>query len=176
MTLYSFLMAAMLMVSAPTEDSIQPIDQEHFLIYGFMIEKVYGSDNEANAPDTRCIVYRDNEIYVAFKSSDKGEYIFNLPLGHEYTLEFGGEDFVNKRVVIDTKKCKPKKKKGHVVEMDMSLFRPVDGIDYKDLEQQIVRWYYDNYEKAIVPDLEVLDGMWRTVERLYKKSEKEAIK
>lgn len=157
------------------EVDLQPIDKDHFLVHGYTIERVYGRDNDANAPSTRCVVFRESEIYVAFKSNEKGEYLFNLPLGHVYELQFGGEDYVNKRILIDARNCEPKKE-GFVVGMDITLFRPVDGIDYDAMNAPIVRWFYDSFENDLMPDLDVVDGMWRTVEKLFKKSEKAATK
>lgn len=176
MNLFTFLVSSMLILGGSPAEDLEPVSNAHVLIHGFTVEKVFGSENEANAPDTRCIVYKDNEIYVAFKSNEKGEYVFNLPIGQKYELVFGGPDFVNKKVVLDARGCMPKKKEGHIVEMDMSLFRPVDGIDYSDMENPVVRWYFNQNERNIVPDFDVVDAMWRTVEKLYKKSEKTALK
>ena len=156
-------------------DTPQPVDDQHLILYGNIVEMLYGSENEANAPFTRVIIYRDNEIYCAFKSNDKGEYVFNLPLGYEYELDFGGDDFVNKKVVIDATNINGKRAKREVA-MDVSLFRPVESVDYTDMQKPIVRWYFDKGHKEMIPDLEIVDSMWRTVEKLYKKSEKAALR
>lgn len=177
MSFITLLMSTLISVTPMMDEgNLEPVSDSHMLIHGFTVERVYGSENESNAPNTRCIVYKDDEIYVAFNSNEKGEYVFNLPIGNEYTLEFGGENYVNKRVILDVRGCLPKKRKEHIVEMDMALFRPVEGIDYADMEKPVVRWYYDKGEREIIPDFDVIDGMWRTVEKIYKKSEKLATK
>jgi sugar/nucleoside kinase (ribokinase family) len=39
------------------------------------------------------IIYKDNEIYSAFRSNEKGEYIFNLPLEDVYDPTGAGDTF-----------------------------------------------------------------------------------
>lgn len=176
MNLFSVILSAWLTTTAVADNSIRPIDEEHFIIYGDVVEQVYGSENRANAPGTRVIVYRDNEIYVAFKSDERGEYVFNLPLGHKYELSYGGDNFVNKRIEIDATEAKARKK-GYSVEMNMSLFRPVEEVDYTEMDlNPVVAFSYDQEIRDMVPDLDVVDAMWRKVEKLYKKSEKMALK
>lgn len=176
MNFITVFLSAWIAAASPADNSLSPINEEHFLIHGDMVEQVYGSENKANAPNTRVIVYRDNEIYVAFKSDERGEYIFNLPIGHKYELTYGGDDFVNKRVEIDATDCKIRKK-GYTLEMNMSLFRPVDEVDYSDMDvAPVVAFNYDQDVRDMVPDLDVVDAMWRKVEKLYKKSEKLALK
>lgn len=79
----------------------KPIDTQHFLIHGnvYEIDPVQNAQYDAN--DTRVIVYKDGEIYVAFNTNDDGKYLFNLPIGENYTLEFGGDTYINKRITMD---------------------------------------------------------------------------
>lgn len=174
---YIVLMIAIVSFGFIAEDETpMPIDDQHLVIYGNIVEMLYGSDNEANAPTTRVIVYRDGEIFSAFKSNDKGEYVFNLPVGFEYVLSFGGDDFVNKRVIVNTDKIIESKRTKREVPMDISLFRPIDEIDYSAMEDPIVRWYFDKGAKQMVPDIDMVEYMFKKVDRLYRKSEKAALK
>lgn len=176
MNIFSVILSAWISTVPVADNNLRPIDEEHFLIHGDVVEQVYGSENRANAPNTRVIVYKNDEIYVAFKSDDRGEYIFNLPLGHKYELTYGGENFVNKRIEIDATDAKVRKK-GYSLEMNMSLFRPVDEIDYTEMDNNpVVAFSYDQEIRDMVPDLDVVDAMWRKVEKLYRKSEKQALK
>ncbi|MFT7208785.1 MAG: hypothetical protein ACI93E_000412 [Flavobacteriales bacterium] len=176
MNVFTIIISAWISAIPVNDNNLRPIDEKHFLIYGDVIEQVYGSENRANAPNTRVIVYRENEIYVAFKSDARGEYIFNLPLGHKYELTYGGENFVNKRIVIDATNAKVSKS-GYSLEMNMSLFRPVEEMDYTEMDTNpVVSFSYDQDIRDIVPDLDVVDAMWRKVDKLYKKSEKMALK
>lgn len=172
-----FLIAFFFLTVSSNVDQVPvPVDDNHLVIYGNVVEMLYGSGNEANAPGALVVVYKDNEIYSAFRSNDKGEYVFNLPLEEVYELHFGGDDFVNKRVVVDARKIATAKRAKREVAMDISLFRPVEQMDYSVMANPIVKWYYDRTEKEMVPDLEVVDSMWKTVEKLYRKSEKAAMR
>jgi hypothetical protein len=171
MNVLALMMSLLFWSGGVAEEDLTPIDKEHLLIYGYTVEMLYETDDEGNAPNTRCIVYKNDEIYTAFKSNAKGEYEFNLPKGEVYTLAFGGDDYVNKRVVVDATDCKSKRK-GDVIQMDMALFRPVDGVDYAPMEQPIVRWFYDRYESALIPDMSTFGEMRKVVDRLYRKSER----
>lgn len=158
------------------DDAPAPIDDQHLVLYGTTVEMLYGSETEANAPSTRVLVYKEGELYTAFKSNEKGEYVFNLPIGEVYELHFGGESFVNKRVTIDTRALKEAKRGKREVSMDISLFRPVETVDYSAMNEPVVLWYFDRSAKEMVPDLEVIDTMFRTVDKLYRKSEKMALR
>lgn len=157
-------------------DAPAPIDDQHLVLYGTTVEMLYGSENEANAPATRVLVFKEGELYTAFKSNEKGEYVFNLPIGDVYELHFGGENFVNKRVTIDTRALAEAKRGKREVSMDISLFRPVETVDYSAMNEPVVLWYFDRGAKEMVPDLEVIDTMFRTVDKLYRKSEKMALR
>lgn len=158
------------------DDAPAPIDDQHLVLYGTTVEMLYGSETEANAPAIRVLVYKEGELFTAFKSNEKGEYVFNLPIGDVYELHFGGESFVNKRVIIDTRALKEAKGGMREVAMDIALFRPVESIDYAPMNDPVVLWYFDRGAKEMVPDFEVSDTMYRTVDKLYRKSEKMALR
>lgn len=119
----------------------KPIDTQHFLIHGnvYEIDPVQNAQHEAN--DTRVIVYKDGEIYVAFNTDEEGEYLFNLPIGENYTLEFGGDTYVNKRIAIDATRLK-EEKKGQAIELDLGLFRWHPGVDYGFLDAPVAKFQY----------------------------------
>ncbi|MFT4878335.1 MAG: hypothetical protein ACI9LS_000485, partial [Flavobacteriales bacterium] len=49
--------------------------------------------------------------------------------------------------------------------------------DYTEMDTNpVVSFSYDQDIRDIVPDLDVVDAMWRKVDKLYKKSEKMALK
>lgn len=175
MNILGLLTALLLWTGGEDEVDYAPIDKEHFLLYGFTVEMLYESGDEGNAPGTLCKVYIGEEIYTAFRSNAKGEYVFNLPKGNLYTLAFGGDDYVNKIVEIDARELQDSRKES-VIAMDLALFRPVEGVDYAEMDVPVVRWYYDGSEKELVPDLSMFSEMRRTVDRLYRKSERLATK
>lgn len=119
----------------------KPIDNQHFLIHGQVFELDPLENREHDAANTRVIVYEKGEIYVAFKTAEDGKYLFNLPVGRQYTLEYGGDDYVNKVVTIDASKL-GEQKKPEILEMDMGLFRHFEGVDYTFLDAPVAKFRY----------------------------------
>jgi hypothetical protein len=164
------------MAAAIIKTALQPATPQHFLIHGSTVEQVYNSENVENAPQVQVIVHRDDEeYYCAFKTDERGEYEFNLPLGHRYEIVYGGSAFVNKKVVIDATQT-PQAKKGHIVKMNMSLFKPMKDIDYSVLEKPLAEFKYDKSSKSLAPDLIQLEDMLYEIDKVYRKSEKAARK
>ncbi len=173
MNMLGLLTALLIWTGGDDTAEYAPIDKQHFLLYGFTVEMLYESGDEGNAPATLCKVFIGDEIYTAFRSNAKGEYVFNLPKGERYTLMFGGDDFVNKIVEIDARELVDSRKEA-VIAMDMALFRPVEGVDYNEMSVPVVRWFYSPDQKELVPDMSMFSEMRRTVDRLYRKSERMA--
>lgn len=123
----------------------KPIDTQHFLIHGnvYEIDPVQNAQHKAN--DTRVIVYKAGEIYVAFNTNDDGKYLFNLPVGENYTLEFGGDTYVNKRITIDATRLK-EEKKGQAMKLNLGLFRWHPGVDYRFLDTPVTKFQYSMAE------------------------------
>lgn len=123
----------------------KPIDNEHFLIYGSVLEVDPIENAQMEAIGTRVTVYEDGDIFVAFKTNEEGEFQFNLPVGGQYTLAFGGDDYVNKIVTIDAKTLGVEKR-GESVEIDMGLFRNHAGADYTYLAAPVAKFRYHRDE------------------------------
>lgn len=156
--------------------SMQPASSKHILIHGNTVEQIYNTENVANAPDVWVIINRDDEeLYCAFKTDSKGEYEFNLPVGHRYELLYGGKDFVNKKVIIDATDT-PEVRRGHIVKMNMSLFRPVETVDYSVLASPLAEFKYDKTSKSLAPDMIHVEDMMFAIDKVYRKSEKAARK
>ncbi|NNE54499.1 MAG: hypothetical protein HKN32_00665 [Flavobacteriales bacterium] len=137
------LALSMLAMSAFDAGNMRPVDEQHFLIHGKIIEINPVVMDEDQADDTQVIVYQDGEIYVAFNTNDEGEYLFNLPIGHNYEVVYGGEAYVNKKVTIDAKEL-PQKRKGYDVKLDMGVFQEYSDVDYSFLNDPVAQIFYDD--------------------------------
>lgn len=123
----------------------KPIDNQHFLIHGSVMELDLIENSQVEATQTQVIVYEGGDIFVAFKTDEEGEFEFNLPVGGQYTLAFGGEDFVNKIVTVDAKYLGVEKR-GEAVEIDMGLFRNHVGADFSYLAAPVAKFRYKRDE------------------------------
>lgn len=155
---------------------MQPHDENHALIYGRLVEVQYGTDLHGIAPDVLATVYRDGELFSAFRADRKGDFIFNLPVGSRYLISFGGERFVNRNVLVDLRELSPGMCKDPQVFQELSLFKPVDGVDYSELDAAPYTWRFSSESARIEQDNSALFDALKTEGRLFKKSERVALK
>lgn len=167
--IFTMLMPLMVMTSGP----MKPNSNEYVLIHGNVKEMFFDSDDARDASNVRCVVYKDDEIYVAFKSDEEGNYLFNLPVGEKYELVFGGDDFVNKSITMDVTNL-PAEKKGIAFECNMRVFKaPSDIKQLKVFEEPICKFEYSRRSRKVIPDLEYLDDQSWVVEKAMRKIAKQ---
>jgi hypothetical protein len=132
---------------------IEPVDDKHFLIHGEVMFLDMKAGKEKAIEGAQVTVIQDGEIYVAFRSGEKGKYLFNLPIGHVYEVFYGGDQFVNKSIVIDARNLS-KKKYGHTVELNMGLFGHYADIDHSFLQEPIALIYFEpEYDQLILDEV-----------------------
>lgn len=158
------------------DDRLQPCDEQHALIHGRLVEIQYGSEMHGVAPGVLAVVYRDGELFSAFRTDRKGDFVFNLPVGWEYDISFGGDDFVNRRLRVDLTTLIPGECAKPVVFQEMSLFKPVGGMDYSEMEEVQIVWRFSTETAQIEQDAATLLEVLKTGGRLFKKSERLALK
>ncbi|MEO0403293.1 MAG: hypothetical protein AAF193_00330 [Bacteroidota bacterium] len=165
----AMIMALGLAMSGP----MRPISNEYVLIHGNVQEIQLTSDDIEDAQAVRCIVYREGEIYVAFKTDESGDYLFNLPVGYDYELVFGGDDYVNKRITMDVTNL-PAEKKGVTFKCDMRVFKANPEIKQLSVfDDPVAKFNYDKRTRKVLPDLEYLDEHSWDVEKAMKKIAKQ---
>lgn len=142
-----------------------------FVIQGRIFELDIVSDEDKPASEVQVVIYQDKDIYVAFYTQKNGDYEFQLPLGHEYEIWFGGSTFVNKKVYVDSRDVKPAKVQ-HEIVLDMGLFRPMDNYTFELLDKPIVQFAWDDEFGQFLPDLDYTDDLSRELEKIFRKIRK----
>jgi hypothetical protein len=142
-----------------------------FVVQGRIFEIDILSEEDMPASEVQVVIYQDKDIYVAFYTRKNGDYEFQLPLGHEYEIWFGGSTFVNKKVYVDSRNVKPGKGQ-HEIALDMGLFRPMDNYTFELLDKPIVQFVWDTEFEQFLPDLEYTDGVYRELEKIFRKIRK----
>jgi hypothetical protein len=148
-----------------------PVTNEYFVLHGMVFEVSLKTGDEHIAAGSQVIIYQEDEIYVAFKTDTYGEYLFNLPIGHAYEVVFGGEEYVNKRVMIDAKQC-TKPRNGHDLQLNMGLFKPVKGADLTVFESPVARFEYQIEKHDILPDMSFISKGQKEINKAIKKMSK----
>ena len=147
--------------------STRPVDNNHILIYGKVLEIIPQEMKEIPGESVQVMIYQEDELYVAFNTDDKGKYEFNLPVEHNYTIVFGTENYVAKRVTIDAHALSDRKT-GHAVKLDMGIFKPVEGVDFSFLEAPIASFYFQQEVGQIAPDEDYSFKMAKQMRKCYK--------
>lgn len=162
--------AAVMMASS----SLKPISNEYVLVHGNVKEFQLDSEDLSDASKVRCVVYKNGEIYVAFKTDEDGDYLFNLPVGEQYELVFGGDDYVNKRINLDVSSLEAEKK-GIAFKCDMRVFKsPGEVKQLAIFDEPVCLFSYSDRSKKVLPDLDYLDDHSFKVERAMRKIAKAA--
>lgn len=149
------------------------VDDDHFRIQGKVYDKPLAeAGSSIEAAFCQIIVYQNKELFVAFFSGKDGSYEFNLPIGFDYEVMFGGSAFVNQKVQIDTKSMK-QRSGGYDLDLDIELFRVLDGYEFSLLNEPFVKIGWDAQTEQLVQDEAYTLDRRRELEKLLKKIRKE---
>jgi hypothetical protein len=144
---------------------------EYFLLQGQLFEVNPFTQEEGKAAFTQVKVYQGDEIYVAFDSKSSGKYEFYLPLGHLYTVAYGGGKYVNKMVLVDAT-ASPNEKKPRMMQLNIGLFAPIEGASFPALEQPYVKIAYSKEYDDFVPDFDHTETMMKQLDKEIKLAKK----
>jgi len=148
---------------------------EYFLVEGVVYEIDPLEETEGKASEVQLVVYQEKEIYVAFYTAKTGAYNFYLPVGHDYLIWYGGSSYVNKKVEIEGTKF-PTSEKPQKVQMDIALFRPIEGYEFPMLDEPFVKVVYHTDDELIGPDMKYTDERVDLLGKQVKKIQKEVEK
>jgi len=144
---------------------------DSFIIQGRVFEVDIVSGEDKPASEVQMVIYQDKDIYVAFYTQKNGDYEFQLPLGHEYEIWFGGSAFVNKKVYVDSRNVNPVKGQ-HEISLDMRLFRPMENYTFDVLDRPFVKFAWDSEYGQFLADLEYTEGLSKELEKIFRKVRK----
>lgn len=114
-------------------------------------------------------VYKDGALHSSVVTSANGKYEFNLDYGYEYKLLFDKPGMVGKNVVINTRQIPEEERIGGLaMNVEMTLFQDIPGIDYSLLQQPIGKSKYDPSTNMLAWDLEYTEQMRAELNRLQK--------
>ena len=148
------------------------VDNDHFRIQGNVFDVHLSNGSEDEASHVQIVVYQNKEIFVAFFSGKKGEYEFNLPVGYEYEIAFGGSAFENQKVYVDTRPVVPRAG-GYDLDLDIHLFRVIDGTQFSMLQEPFMRLYFDQETAQLILDEEHYITQAKELERALRKMKRD---
>jgi tetratricopeptide (TPR) repeat protein len=114
-------------------------------------------------------VLKDGAQFTQVVTSANGKYEFNLDYGHDYKLVFDKVGMVGKNVSINTTGIPDADRQGGLaMNVEMTLFQELPGIDFKLLQQPIGKSKYDPDTKNLAWDLAYTEQIRAEMERLLK--------
>jgi hypothetical protein len=149
MKLYLSLVFVLLIPFASIAGKRNP--KKHFEFSGQVLEMNLKSEKEKPVRNASITVYQDGELYVFFETTENGTFNFNLPIGHDYVIDFGGNKLVSKKIQIDASKC-PKNMTATKIDFDVVLFEDLGYKPIKCLEKPIAFYAYDPGFKTLIPN------------------------
>ena len=120
----------------------------------------------------------DGVVITVFKNGAKltevvtnasGKYEVNLDYGADYKLVYGRSDLVNKNITIDTRNIPEEERLGgHGMNIEMTLFSQLPGVDFSILDNPIGKAKYDGATGEVTWDLEYTNQIRNEIARLMK--------
>ncbi len=134
---------------------------------------VYGTVKDYNTSKKldgiNVTVFKDGTKLTTVVTSANGKYEFNLDYGYEYKLLFDKPGMVGKNVAINTRSIPEEDRVGGLaMNVEMTLFQDIPGIDFKLLQQPIGKSKYDPTTHMLAWDLEYTEQIRSEMARLLK--------
>ncbi|MCB0769354.1 MAG: hypothetical protein KDC00_02990 [Flavobacteriales bacterium] len=123
---------------------------------------------EANGPlaSATTLVLRNGDPIVTIQCDSAGGYKVLLDVGHSYVLEYRSPGRVSKSILLDLRTA-PDDDGGYGMNVDVRLFRPIDGVDVSFLEEPIGKAAYDSTTNDIRWDMEYTAPRIARVDQAY---------
>lgn len=154
----------------------------------FLGGSVWGQDNildvhgtvkndatRKNMDQVTVSVRQDGKEFDNVTTTSNGKYGFNLPLGHQYIIEFTASNFVRKKIEINTKGIPPEDMAGGFkLNMDMTLFELVEGFNESIMEKPLGKAQFDPIRNAVEFDYDYTARKQKEIADEFKRLEKMA--
>lgn len=126
---------------------------------------VRDDDSGRKLPGSVVIVYQDDEEIDRKEVDKNASYEYELPLGFSYTFAYEREGFIAKKVVLDvTHTPDDESVDGFGFDLDMNLFKYIDGFDISILDTPMGIGTYDPDSKRFTFNTDHTDRMKMRVE------------
>jgi hypothetical protein len=134
---------------------------------------VYGTVKDYNTSKkldgVTVTVFKDGTKFASVVTSANGKYEYNLDYGSDYKLLFEKPGMVSKNVTINTSSIPEEERAGGLaMNVEMTLFADIPGINYDILKQPIGKSKYDPTTHMLAWDLEYTENMRAELDRLQK--------
>ncbi len=143
-TLWKVCMLLLLLCGATRVTHAQ---QEEIPVFGAVTNEGSGR----NLGKVTVSLIKDGSKEKEVITANNGKYEFKLDFGHKYLIEFKKEGFASKKLQVDTRNVteKARKEGGFQMEVGMTLFKKIEGMDESVLDQPIGKASFYEKKSAI---------------------------
>jgi len=133
---------------------------------GIMVEK----DIDVPLSGAKAILYEKGKEITNVITKADGIITFSLQPNSEYIIEVTKENYVSKRVSINTK-IPDYENQQFEIAFSILLFVPCEGLDYSVLQHPVLKVVYNDVRRDFVPDKLYDELMQSKLEQLMKKNQ-----
>ncbi|MCB9170179.1 MAG: hypothetical protein H6594_07505 [Flavobacteriales bacterium] len=117
-------------------------------------------------------VYKNGAKLTDVVTNASGKYEFNLDYGADYKIMYAKPGLVGKNIQIDTRNIPEEERVGgHGMNIEMTLFSELPGIDFAVLDKPIGKAKFDPATNEVTWDLEYTEQIRNEIARLMKEYE-----
>jgi hypothetical protein len=144
----------------------QPAKKEVTITTGIIVEK------DINMPlaGAKAILYENNNQISTVITKSDGIVTFTLLPNKDYTIEITKENYVTKRVSINTK-IPTYETQQFEIAFSILLFVPCEGLDYSMLQNPVLKVIYNDVKRDFLQDKQYDELMQDKLSQLMKKNQ-----
>ncbi|MBK9273306.1 MAG: hypothetical protein IPM49_02045 [Flavobacteriales bacterium] len=117
-------------------------------------------------------VFKNGAKLTETTTNASGKYEFNLDYGADYKIVYSKTGIVSKNITIDTRNIPEEERVGgHGMNIEMTLFQELPGIDFTVLNQPIGKAKFDPTSSEVTWDLQYTEQIRSEIARLMKEYE-----
>ena len=147
------LIVALGAVSAQTESMLQ------------VSGTIKDEDSGRKLPGCVVVVFQDDTEFDRLEVDNNAGYSFELPLRHRYTFQFVRDGFTSKKVSLDVSEVPDTDAvDGFGFDLDMTLFKTIEGFDESILDTPIGMGTYDVESEKFNFDMDHTDRVKQRIE------------
>jgi hypothetical protein len=135
------------------------------IVYVYGTVKDYTSSKKLDGVTVS--VFKNGAKLAETTTNASGKYEFNLDYGSDYKIVYGKTGVVAKNITIDTRNIPEEERVGgHGMNVEMTLFNELPGMDFSVLQQPIGKAKFDAATSEVTWDLQYTEQIRSEIARL----------
>ena len=127
-------------------------------------------DSGRKLPGCEIVIFQDGVEFERLDGDKNAGYSIELPIRHSYTFQYERDGFVSKKVVLDVSEIPEGEAVGGFgFDLDMTLFKNIEGFDISILDTPIGMGMYDISSGKFKFDLDHTDRMKLRIENEHNR-------